>query len=228
MTNIEFVEKLKSVAKDYKTLYVAGCFGAPMTASNKARYTQNHKFNKSPERVAMISSASSDTFGFDCVCLIKGMLWGWNGNKSNVYGGAVYKSNGVPDIDEDSMINVCKGVSADFTNLAVGEALWLKGHIGIYIGDGLAVECTPSWKNGVQITAVGNIGTKSGYSTRKWTKHGKLPYIEYEVQSKEDEIKGYISVFQRKGIITEPLKWQKKAEADMDIYWLLKKTSAKF
>ena len=33
----------------------------------------------------------------------------------------------------------------------------------------------------MQITAVGNIGTKAGYNTRKWTKHGRLPYVQYDV-----------------------------------------------
>ena len=56
----------------------------------------------------------------------------------------------------------------------------MKGHIGIYIGNGLAVECTPAWKNKVQITAVGNIGKKTGYNTRTWTNHGKLNFIKYE------------------------------------------------
>lgn len=46
----------------------------------------------------MINAASADTFGFDCVCLIKGVLWGWHGDKNAVYGGATYTSNGVPDI----------------------------------------------------------------------------------------------------------------------------------
>ena len=32
----------------------------------------------------------------------------------------------------------------------------------------------------MQITAVHNIGKKSGYNGRSWTKHGKLPYVTYE------------------------------------------------
>lgn len=76
MTNIESVNKLKNIAKNYKTLYVMGCFGAPMTAYNKKRYTQNNEYNRRPERTAMINAASADTFGFDCGCLIKGVLWG--------------------------------------------------------------------------------------------------------------------------------------------------------
>lgn len=229
MTNIEFVEKLKDIAENYKTLYIMGCFGSPMNSANKTRYCNNHSYNKKSARTAMIKAASSDTFGFDCVNLIKAILWGWCGKKTETYGGAKYKSNGVPDTNADGMIKLCKDVTTSFSKIEIGEALWMKGHIGVYIGDGLAVECTPSWKNCVQITAVGNIGTKTGYNTRKWTSHGKLPFIEYDTKpkTKEQEIDGYISVLQKAGIITEPSKWQKKAEADGDIYWLLRKTAEK-
>ena len=178
MTNKELATKLIDVAKNYKTLYVMGCFGAPMTAANKKRYTQNHEYNRQPARTAMINAASADTFGFDCVCLIKGLLWGWKGDKNAVYGGATYASNGVPDIGADSMIKVCKDVTTDFSKIEVGEAVWVEGHIGVYVGDGLAVECSPRWENKVQITACNR--SVSGYNRRNWTKHGKLPYVKYE------------------------------------------------
>lgn len=114
---------------------------------------------------------------------------GWCGDKSKVYGGADYASNGVLDISEDQMISRCDGVSTTgWKDMAVGEAVWMSGHIGIYIGDGLAVECSPKWENKVQITAVGNIGKKAGYNTRTWTKHGKLPYVSYT------EKEGYCTV----------------------------------
>lgn len=177
VNNIQFAKTALYIVKNYKTYYVNGCFGAPMTAANKARYTQNTQYNR--QHAVQINALSPDTFGFDCVCLLKGILWGWNGNLNAPYGGANYGSNGVSDIGENSMINFCRDVSTDFSNVVVGEMLWMSGHAGIYIGDGLAVECTPSWKNGVQITAVGNIGVKSGYNTRKWVKHGKLPYFSY-------------------------------------------------
>lgn len=179
MKATEFVNKLKDIANNYKTLYIMGCFGAPMTAANKKRYCNNNDYNTKAERTEMINAASTDTFGFDCVCLIKSVLWGWCGDKTKTYGGAKYKSNGVPDIGADSMIKVCSDVSTDFSNIKIGEAVWTKGHIGVYIGDGLAVESTPSWANKVQITACNN--PKAGYKTRKWTKHGKLPYIDYGV-----------------------------------------------
>lgn len=182
----EFVPKLIDIAKNYKTLYVMGCFGAPMTARNKTRYLNNHDYNRKAARSTMIKNASADTFGFDCVNLIKGVLWGWSGSKSKVYGGATYKSNGVAEVNADGMIKLCSGVSTNFAKIEIGEIVWCKGHVGVYIGDGLAVECTPAWKNKVQITAVRNIGAKSGYNARTWTKHGKLPYLEYDVVEKSE------------------------------------------
>ena len=177
MNNLEFVKIAKDIANNYKTLYVYGCFGAPMTSANKNRYCSHTSYNKQPSRTKMIQAASADTFGFDCVCLIKGILWGWNGNKKRTYGGATYASNGVPDIGADRMISKCSDISTNFSKIEIGEAVWMSGHIGIYIGDGLVVECTPKWENGVQITACNC--TKAGYNRRDWTKHGKLPYIEY-------------------------------------------------
>ena len=185
MTNIELANKLRDIAKNYKTLYVMGCFGAPMTASNKKRYTQNHSYNRQAARTAMINAASADTFGFDCVCLIKGVLWGWKGDKNAIYGGASYACNGVPDIGADTMITVCKNISTDFSKIEIGEAVWMEGHIGVYVGDGLAVECTPRWDNKVQITACNR--SVSGYNRRNWTKHGRLPYVTYVQQTQPTE-----------------------------------------
>lgn len=178
----EFIEKLKDVVENHKTLYVMGCFGAPLTTANKKRYIEHHTYNQQVSRVKHINTATADTFGFDCVCLIKGILWGWNGNKKKAYGGATYNTKGVPDISANQMINVCSDISTDFEHIEPGEAVWTTGHIGVYIGDGLAIECTPAWDNKVQITACNC--TKSGYHTRVWKKHGKLPYIDYDVVKK--------------------------------------------
>lgn len=177
----EFVAKLKNIATNYKTLYVMGCIGAPMTKANKTKYINHHEYNRNADRTAMINAATTNTFGFDCVCLIKSVLWGWNGSTNRTYGGATYCSNGVPDVCADGMIQLCKGLSADFSNIEVGEAVWCEGHIGVYIGNGLAVECTPKWDNCVQITACNR--SIAGYNTRNWKKHGKLPYVEYDVAS---------------------------------------------
>ncbi len=176
-TGAELAAKCLDVALHYKTLYVNGCFGAPMTAQNKTRYTQNTAYNRQPERQALINAASEDTFGFDCVCFIKGLLWGWDGDLDHVYGGAAYQSNGVPDITENAMLESCSDISRDWKQIEVGEVVWLDGHIGVYIGNGLAVECTPAWEDCVQITAANN--SRRGFNTRTWSRHGKLPYLSY-------------------------------------------------
>lgn len=179
----DFVVLAKKTATDYKTLYVYGCFGAPMNDRNKERYTHNYAYNEQPARKKKILAASRDTFGFDCVNLLKGILWGWRGDVNATYGGAVYGANGVPDTNADGMFNsYCYDRTSDFSNIQVGEFVWLKGHIGVYVGDNLVVECTPIWKDGCQLTGLGNTGGKSGYPTRTWTMHGKSKYLEYDVQ----------------------------------------------
>jgi len=45
MTTKKFIEQLKKAVAS-KTLYVSGCFGAPMNQKNKARYTSNNDYNK--------------------------------------------------------------------------------------------------------------------------------------------------------------------------------------
>lgn len=235
MTNLEFVEKLKDIANNYKTLYVLGCFGAPMTTANKDRYIKAQSYNAKASRKAMINAASADTFGFDCVCLIKAVLWGWSGDKSKNYGGALYASNCVPDIGTEVILGMCTGVSTSFSNVEVGELLWMQGHVGIYIGDGFCVECTPSWKNGVQITPVLNMGTKNGTNGHRWTKHGKLPYITYEsakkvvLESGNDIVWELMNNPKYKIEITEvqrAIKAIDKAKTSsefMSLYWILHK-----
>lgn len=220
MNNFELAVKLTEIAKKNKTLYVLGAFGWPLTEANKKRAINEYAYNAKSDRKKMINAATADTFGFDCVCLIKSVLWGWNGDKNKSYGGAGYQSNGVPDIGADEMIRRCKNVSTDFKNIEVGEAVWMSGHIGIYIGGGLAVECSPAFENKVQITAVGNIGKKAGYNTRTWTKHGKLPYITYnpmgDIDGDGDVDTADARIALRAAVGLENLSEAQKKAADMD------------
>lgn len=187
MTAAELVKKHLDVANSYKTVYMWGCFGAPVTENlireKAAQYPDWYNAERQARFRALIGKGY---FGFDCVNLTKGLLWGWSGNVSSAYGGAKYASNGVPDVSADSAIKLCKDVSTDFKTIQPGEALWMPGHWGVYVGGGLAVECTPAWDNGVQITCVGNLGTKAGYNIRRWTKHGKMPWITYGASAAAD------------------------------------------
>lgn len=163
-------------AAEKKTLYVYGAYGLPLTEENKQRIRKGYAYNRKPERQEKIDRADADTFGFDCSGLIKGLLWGWQGTQEK-NGGAVYGSNGVKDQNADTIMANCLEVRADFSDIQIGEAVWQPGHIGIYVGDGLVVESTPKWADGVQLTACN--APKAGYPTRIWEKHGKLPCLIY-------------------------------------------------
>ena len=192
MTNIELKNKLLDIVNNYNTIYGMGTWG-DRKKKESSWWTSS--------RVKTISKViNKGYFMFDCVGLIKGILWGWNGS-NKIYGGAGYACNGVPDVNTEGMLAKCKNVSTNFSNVEVGEYLWMSGHCAIYIGDGLCVECTPIWKNGVQITAVANIGKKSGYNSRKWTKHGKLPYITYEKEEVES-VKQYTIIVDKIPVYT--------------------------
>ena len=194
-----FTQKLYSIATTQKTVYAWGMFGTPVTeaaVSGKAKqYPSWYTSSRLNNVFAPLYGSNPPAWGFDCVGLIKGVLWGWDGDASKSYGGAKYASYGVPDISADSMIRRCYDVSTDFSSISIGEFLWMKGHCGVYIGNGLAIESTPAWKNGVQVTACNC--TKKGYNTRYWTKHGKLPYVEYvatEAAKPKEEVKNTVKV----------------------------------
>ena len=165
-------------ASKEKTLYVFGAYGGALHEENKQRALAAYAYNRKAARVEKIRNAEEEVFGFDCSGLIKGLLWGWNGDKKGRNGGASYASNGVPDQNADGMFACCADASEDFSDIRVGEAVWLPGHIGIYIGEGLAVESSPKWADGVQVTACNC--SKAGYHRRNWKKHGKLPYVTYD------------------------------------------------
>ncbi len=178
-TGKELASAALHVAQNVKTVYGYGCFGWPMTKANQDKAIAAYAYNAKEERASKLRAADGNTFAFDCSGFLKGLLWGWSGDSANPYGGVIYLSNGVPDKTANQIIALCSGVTGDFSSIQIGEAVWMKGHIGIYIGDGLAVECTPRWKDGVQITAVHNIGKISGHNGRYWTSHGKLPWLRY-------------------------------------------------
>lgn len=196
----EFIKKLK-LAASVKSLYVRGCFGAPMTGTNKKRYTKNHSYNKRKDRTEKILAASPDTFGTDCSGLIKACLGYWNANLNHVYGGTVvnqeakgisYGPDHVPDLDDAGLIKACKDATKDFSNIEPGCLVWMSGHVGIYVGDGKVIESSPSFQDGCQYTYIANLGYKSG-NHRTWTKWGHLPWVEYPnktVKVNVDKTKG--------------------------------------
>ncbi len=182
----EFLSNLRSIAERYKTLYVMGGIGSPLNRVQAERLLAHDAYNRRSDRAAKIQAAvyqDPPVFAFDCAGVIKAVLWGWNGDAELGYGGAKYASNDVPDIGANTMISRCSELSTDFSQIMPGEVVWMEGHIGVYVGGGLAVECTPIWADGVQYTACNR--DVSGYPRRDWTKHGKLNYLDYTPQETE-------------------------------------------
>lgn len=182
MTNKEFVDKLLKIVNNYNTVYAYGTFGQKVTKSIINSKTKQYPNWYTTSRInSLLNLVGKNYFCFDCVGLIKGVLWGWNGSNSS-NGGAVYKSNGVPDVNANTLINKCNNVSSDFSNIVMGEVVWMNGHVGVYYKDSQVIECSSAFKNKVQITKL---------SQRKWVKHGRLPWITYENSNSFLPARGY-------------------------------------
>lgn len=132
------------------------------------------------------SKWNGKSWNFDCVVSVKSVLWGWNEDKKKAHGGAIYKSNNVPDFTCNGGLSYCTDVSKDFNKIEAGEYLCMKdtkyNHVGIYLGDGKIFEVTTDWKaNGATISEIDSKGIRSrkGVKSLKWTYHGKLKWIDY-------------------------------------------------
>lgn len=162
----QLADTAKHIATQTKTIYVYGTYGRSLTESMIAYKAKQYPRFNTPTRTRKYRSLlGKGYYAWDCCGLIKGILWGWDG-KTEVG----YAKNGVPDVGANTMIQMCSGVSTSFSNMQIGEVVWMNGHIGIYIGAGQVVEATPRWKDGVQITTL---------KGRGWTKRGKLPWVNY-------------------------------------------------
>ena len=182
----EFVAKAVEIASEYKTVYMWGTFGAPLSEKvirQKAEQYPSH-YGSTKQRY-LRAKLGQGYFAFDCVGLIKGILWGWNGDGSKNYGGGVYAANGVPDTNVGGMMKLCTEVSTDWSGILPGELVATSDHIGIYIGGGKVAEATPAWEDGVQISACANMGAIAGLNSRKWDRHGKLQFIDYTAEGDE-------------------------------------------
>lgn len=132
----------------------------------------------------------------DCNNLYKAFVWGKGELPKNV-GGYWYNPGryGLGDLTCKQLIDSCSDVSTDFSKIAKGELLYIKGtngvdHIGIYVGDYQVegktfnvIESSPIWYNGIQSTYVDSKGRrirpKTGEQSGTWQKHGKAPNIDY-------------------------------------------------
>ena len=130
MRRSEFLE-IARAACGIKTVYAKGCLGAIMTESKErslakqySKWYSSHKFEK-----------NRDCVGFDCVCLVKAILWGWTINDMRID----YERGNIEDETiKNFLIKYCiktdEPQAGDFcTNSDFS-------HIGIYSGNGKMID----------------------------------------------------------------------------------------
>lgn len=179
-TSKQFIEKLKWLVNDVPNYY----YSANGTWCN-------YNWNRGK-------------FMMDCVVSIKGLLWGFRADKNAPHGGGVYEANGVKDFGANQGIDFCTDASSDFHNLTPGEYLCMAGtgddHAGVYLGNGKVFECTTGWGvNRCIISDIDSYGNRyyNGRWNLRWTRHGKLKYIDYSDAPEPTPTGNEVDVFYR-------------------------------
>ena len=155
--------------------YVWGTFGQVLTrdtlAAKAAQYPDNVGAYEEYIRSHYLGRRTADCVGF-----IKGYCW-YDPETDSVN----YATNGMPDIGADQMYRTAteKGPISTMPEIP-GLAVWHQGHIGIYIGNGYAIEAMGT-RYGVVKTRV---------AARSWTHWLKIPYINYIEETEEDRRSG--------------------------------------
>ena len=164
--------------------YVSGGYGQPLTSAflagkqNKKWFKDKSKQDPSKTNWEYLEQfADQGWYCTDCVCLLKGVLWGYRGDGTE----GDYESNGVDDSTDAEFYDMCynkvdisKGKNRD--KLKPGMILHMKGHVGtVYKVNGSdikVIESSPSLD-----------GTKvSSINYQQWTGAGYSPYIIYEAK----------------------------------------------
>jgi len=170
--NLDLVEWAKN-AYDSGWGYVWGTYGLVLTED-----LLNVKINQYPDMVGGKADYIRKTWlkgrTADCVGLIKGYGWFDPATQQINYG-----SNGMRDVTATGMYNAAtvKGPISTIPETP-GLAVWMPGHIGIYIGGGEVIEAQ-STRNGVK---------KTKLAGRGWHAWLEVPYINYTAVPGEENL----------------------------------------
>ena len=178
MTSGEFVDALKKIL-DRDTMYWS-----------------EHPFN-------MGYYHANGKISFDCNNLGKAIIYSHFSGESiadNYTVGKfqrIYTECGLGDWSPESLYHKASSSSTDFTNIEAGEWLYMKGHIGYYIGDGQVIECTTGWgANKVIQSQIDSKGTRSykGVKNGSWVAHFKIYQIDFTPSVVSETYSSYCSV----------------------------------
>ena len=160
--NVDLAEWAKQ-AYAKKWGYVYGTYGEVLTES-----ILTAKISQFPEQVGNVQyddDAALYPGASDCIGLIKGYAW-FNCDTGQIE----YRSNGVRDTGSDPMLDMAteKGTIDTMPDIP-GIAVWMDGHIGIYVGNGQTIHAANT-ELGVIMTPLARSG---------WSHWLKIPYITY-------------------------------------------------
>lgn len=159
---IEFLDKVK----DLSTVYMWGMFGNEVSESWIQSKKKQYPLRYSNARIKTLRTHIGKSMGCDCCGLIKWFFM-TNGDHTKAP-----KYNSKYDINASGWYNIAseKG-KIDTIPEIPGIAVYKKGHIGVYIGDGKVCECTLTSKHdGVVITDLKDV---------KWTHWLKIKWMDY-------------------------------------------------
>ena len=126
----------------------------------------------------------------DCLNTIKALLNGYDVNVTKI-GYYQRDLSNTGDVSEPVLLSQCTEISSDFENVPKGSLLYMRGHVGTFIGltkrngnEYNVIECTKSFGGGVIYSWVDADGTrrslKNGVRNGKWVSHGLMTrYIDY-------------------------------------------------
>ena len=179
MNAAKFITQARK-ALNKNNVYVSGGFGVLLKGSQLKRYTSNNVYNKEHADEIVEAAKTQPCYGFDCIGLIKAILWGWDAT-TGTYGGAVYKSNSVPDANPNTFFKkYCTDRGAISTDIVPGSMLWSDGHAAIYIGHGLAIESTQKSGN-IRYVHPNGCGTEiKNVPNRTFEKWGTISFVSYQ------------------------------------------------
>ena len=100
--------------------YVNGAFGVVLKDKQLERYLTMNDYNKEHAETIKNRAANFPCFGFDCIGLIKGLVWGWNGDIYGTYGGAIYESGEIEDM------NLSKFFTTYCNSITICSNTWCK------------------------------------------------------------------------------------------------------
>lgn len=212
MTNKEFVSAAKNIVV-LNTAYASGTFGNKYTASFiKQKAAQYPKFYTQTVLDRLLKKSKEGTlYLFDCCGLIKAICW----NFPNVK----YNTGGMSDVNDQGIWDkYCADKHTDMSGILPGEIMHMKGHVGIYIGDGKVIEATNKWTKSVLVSSL----DENDKYYRKWEAHGKLTLLKYEGIASAPAQTQTIHIVKRGETLTSIAKkykttWQRIYNANPDI-----------